>query len=142
MQERQIYTFKLAMARCVIRTPQRGVPTEVLANPSPKSWHAGRFAICNWQDFRCCSQSSSGFRLVLSPVAAGLLATWFLVSPVSCKQSRRLRYSRYSSPFPFLESAFALQSLRFFCTVCSQLCATPRPVCRTFHDHCAHPPLR
>ncbi len=50
--------------------------------------------------------------------------------------------SVFSFPCPFLESAFALPSPRFFCTVCCQLCATPRPVCRTFHDHCANPRSR
>jgi len=36
----------------------------------------------------------------------------------------------------------ALPSRHFFCTVCCQLCATPRPVCRIFHDHCANPRSR
>ena len=106
------------------------------------SWRAGHFAISSWLDFRCCFQSSSGFRLALSRVAAVLLAMLFLVSPALCKQSRRSRCSPYSFPCPFLESAFALPSPRFFCTVCCRSCATPQPVCRTFHDHCANPRLR
>ena len=106
------------------------------------SWRAGHFAISSWLDFRYCFQSSSGFRLALSRVAAVLLAMLFLVSPALCKPSRRLRCSPYSFPCPFLESAFALPSPRFFCTVCCQSCATQRPVCRTFHDHCANPRSR
>ena len=92
------------------------------------SWRAGHFAISSWLDFRCCFQSSSGFRLALSRVAAVLLAMLFLVSPALCKQSRRLRCSPCLFPCPFLESAFALPSPRFFCTVCCRLCATLRPV--------------
>ena len=37
------------------------------------SWRAGHFAISSWLDFRCCFQSSSGFRLALSRVAAVLI---------------------------------------------------------------------
>ena len=106
------------------------------------SWRAGHFAISSWLDFRCCFQSSSGFRLALSRVAAVLLAMLFLVSPALCKQFRRSRCSPCLFPCPFLESAFALRSLRFFFTVCCRSCATPRPVCRTFHDHCANPRSR
>src|SRR6266576_4349062 len=102
------------------------------------SWRAGHFAISSWLDFRCCFQSSSGFRLALSQVAAVLLAMLFLVSPALCKQSRRLRCWPYSFPCPFLKSAFVLPSPRFFCTVCCLSCATQRPVCRTFHGHCAN----
>src|SRR6476620_65816 len=105
------------------------------------SWRAGRFGISSWLDFRCCFQSSLEFRLALSQVAVVLLAMLFLVSPALCKQSRRSRYSLYSFPCPFLESAFAPQSPRFSCTVCCRSCATQRPVCRTFHDHCASPQL-
>src|SRR4029077_8638750 len=101
------------------------------------SWRVGHFAISSWLDFRCCFQSSSGFRWALSQVAAVLLAMLFLVSPALYKQFRRSRYSPCLYPFPSLESAFALPSPRFFCTVCCQLCVAPQPVCRTFHDHCA-----
>src|SRR4029077_2290684 len=106
------------------------------------NWLAGHFAISSWLDFRCCFQLSSGFRLALSRAGAVLLAMLFLVLSVLCKRSRRLRCSPYSFPCPFLESAFALPSPRFFCTVCCQLCATQRPVCRTSHEHCANPRLR
>ena len=63
----------------------------------------------------------------------------FLTDPIP---SRRSRYSPCLYPSPFLELAFAPPSPRFFCTVCCRLCATPRPVCRTFHDHCANPRSR
>src|SRR5215470_1536518 len=106
------------------------------------SWLAGRFGISSWLDFRCCFQSSSGFHLALSRVAAVLSAMSFLVSLVLCKRFRRSRYSRCSFPCPFLELVFALRSPRFFCTVYSLLFATPRPVYRIFHEHCANPRSR
>src|SRR5436189_3404747 len=106
------------------------------------SWRAGHFAISSWLDFRCCFQSSSGFRLALSRVAAVLLAMLFLVLPALCKQFRPSHYLPCLFPCPFLESAFALPSPRFFCTVCCLSCATQRPVCRIFHDHCANPRSR
>src|SRR6266700_624524 len=135
MQERRICILK-------VETPQRDDTTSTVANPFRTSSHAGPNVICSLLAFRCSSRLSSGFRLALSRVAAVLLAMLFLVSPALCKQSRRLRCSPYSFPCPFLESAFALPSPRFFCTVCCQLCATPRPVCRIFHDHCANPRSR
>src|SRR4029453_17606492 len=103
------------------------------------SSRAGHFAISTWLDFRCCFQLSSGFRLELSRAAGVLLAMLFLVLPVLYKPSRRSRCSPCLCPCPFLESVFALPSLRFFCTVCCRSCATRRPVCRTYLEHCANP---
>src|SRR4029077_1639335 len=106
------------------------------------NWRAGHFGISSWLDFHCCFQSSSGFRLGLPRVAAVRLAMLSLVSPALYKQFRRSHYSPCLYPFPFLELAFVPPSPRFFCTVCCQLCATPRPVCRTFPAHCANPRSR
>src|SRR5262245_3626426 len=106
------------------------------------SWHAGHFGISSWLVFRCCSQSSLEFRLELSPVAAVRLARLFLVLPALCKPYRPSLYSPCLFLFPFSESAFVPPSQRFFCTVCCRSSAAQRPVCRTFRDRCANPPLR
>src|SRR4029077_5121269 len=110
----QRITQKQQICISTVGTAQRGVPTKTLAILFRASWLDGHFGISSWLDFRCCFQSSSGFRWALSRVAVVLLDMLFLVSPALCKQSHHLRYLPYSFPCPFSVSAFALRSLPCF----------------------------
>src|SRR5262249_7731468 len=131
MLERRICTLKTAQKQ---RLPS--------ANPFRRSLRAGHFAISSWLDFPCSFRLSLGYRLASLRVAADRLANLFLALPALYKPFRRSHYSLCWCPFPFLESAFALPSPRFFCTVCCRSFATPRPVCRTSREHCASRQLR
>ena len=55
--------FEGRTSRCGVRSSQRDDPTMTLTILFRTSWRAGHFAISSWLDFRCCFQSSSGFRL-------------------------------------------------------------------------------
>src|SRR2546423_13486118 len=110
----------------------------ILANPFRTGWRAGPFVICSLLAFRCCFRLLSECRLELLRVAAERLVTLFSVLPASCRRFRRSRFSPCLFPCPFLGSACAPRLQHFSSMDYCQSCATPRPGCRTFPEHCAN----
>ena len=113
-----------------------------LVKLSRTNLRAGPGVISSWPDFLCCFPCWLEFRSGFGRVAAAQLDTLFSVLPESCRQFRRSHCWRCSCRCHFLELASAPRSRRFFSMACSRLFETPRPVCRTFHAHCASLQLR